>query len=172
MYRFASDGSVRVDSNALGFRLPTEAEWEVAAQYDTRNGKVLGIFPWGSGDVPRTGSGNFSGRESSHGMHPFLPNHSDNHVNLAPVGSYKPNENGFHDLAGNASEWVHDFYESRTSGLNRRLKDPLGPESGIDRMVKGANFRTHNVDQIYTNTRRIVGSRDETVGFRVARWIW
>lgn len=172
VYEFLSDGTVKIDSAALGYRLPTEAEWEAASQYNTAKENVIGVFPWGDGDAPSSGSGNFSGRESRQDLHPFLENHLDNHVGLAPVGSYRRNPNGFFDLAGNVSEWVQDYYESAASGYNERLVDPLGPASGMDRMVKGANFRSHDLSEVQINSRRIVGFKDETVGFRVARWLW
>lgn len=172
VYVFLSDGTVQIDTNALGYRLPTEAEWEAASQYSTESGGVIGVYPWGTGEEPSSGSGNFSGRESRHDMHPFLESHLDNHVGLAPVGSYRRNQNGFHDLAGNVSEWVQDYYESTASGYNESLVDPLGPVSGMDRMVKGGNFRSHDISEMQVNARRIVGYKDETVGFRVARWLW
>ncbi len=172
VYVFSSDGSVKINPEALGYRLPTEAEWEAASQFNTAKGNVIGLFPWGNGKTPSSGSGNFSGRESRQDLHPFLEKHLDNHVGLAPVGSYRRNPNGFFDLAGNVSEWVQDYYESAASGYNERLVDPMGPDSGMDRMVKGANFRSHDMSEMQINARRIVGFKDETVGFRVARWLW
>lgn len=172
VYVFESNSGVTINSAALGFRLPTEAEWEAAAQFDLYRKTVIGAYPWGSADAPRTGSGNYSGRESRPEMYPFLDVHLDNHVEVAPVGSYRQNANGFHDLGGNVAEWVQDRYESKLQGLNQKLKDPLGPQSGLDRMVKGADFRTHEVKEMYINSRKVVGLKDETVGFRVAKWLW
>lgn len=172
VYVFHRNGEIATNPRALGFRLPTEAEWEAAAQVDISRNAVIGIYPWGNATTPKTGTGNYSGRESRQEMHPFLNDHLDNHSGVAPVGSYRQNANGFHDLGGNVAEWVQDFYESKTYGLNQQLRDPLGPHSGLDRMVKGANFRTHDLKEMYVNARSVVGLKDETVGFRVAKWLW
>lgn len=172
VYVFHGNGEISTNIHALGFRLPTEAEWEAATQIDVGRNVVIGIYPWGNGTTPRTGSGNYSGRESRQDLHSFLTDHLDNHSGVAPVGSYRQNVNGFHDLGGNVAEWVQDFYESKSYGLNQELRDPLGPQSGLDRLVKGASFRTHDLKEMYVNARRVVGLKDETVGFRVAKWIW
>lgn len=172
VYAFNSNGTITTNASALGFRLPTEAEWEAAAQYDVSRSELIGKFPWGDASEPGTGAGNFSGRESQHDLHPFLNTHVDNHSGIAPVGAYRQNANGFHDLGGNVAEWIQDFYVSKSQGMNQELKDPLGPQAGLDRIVKGAHFRTHDVKEMYINARRVVGSKDETVGFRVAKWIW
>ncbi|MCY3885128.1 MAG: SUMF1/EgtB/PvdO family nonheme iron enzyme [Gammaproteobacteria bacterium] len=172
VYVFRTNGEIATNPRALGFRLPTEAEWEAATQLDIGRNAVIGVYPWGNASIPKTGTGNYSGRESRQDMHPFLNDHLDNHSGVAPVGSYRQNANGFHDLGGNVAEWVHDFYESKSHGWNRKLRDPLGPQSGLDRIVKGANFRTHDLKEMYVNARKVVGLKDETVGFRVAKWIW
>ena len=57
-----------------------------------------------------------------------------------PVGSFSPNRYGLYDMAGNALEWVMDWY-GRTYYQNPEFVNPGGPESGQDRVLlaqKGA----------------------------------
>ena len=157
---------------SLAYRLPTEAEWEAVAAHDFSSGRQLGPFLWGdSQNVPR-GSGNFAGREVAGDQLPFLSSYVDNHSGLAPVGSYSRNANGIHDLAGNISEWVHDHYAGQSFGLNTNLVDPLGPEKGLDHIVKGASFRTSRLEEMYTHLRKVKTNASPEVGFRVAKWIY
>ena len=103
----------------IGFRLPTEAEWEFAAYAPTANEDGLSIegkvYPW-SGYHPRDLSkenigrlqANFvRGRGDMMGMSGAL---NDNYVITGPVDAFLPNEFGLYNMAGNVNEWVLDVY--------------------------------------------------------------
>lgn len=116
------DGLADVAKGA-GYRLPTEAEWEIAA----RAGRG---YPEISGDGCEASSvaaegwycGN-SGKE------------------LQPVGQLAPNPWGFHDMAGNAREWVSDWYGPYPGrALYKPLLNPRGPGRGIYKVLKGGAF--------------------------------
>ena len=171
VYAVGSGGSVSVNLGSTGYRLPTEAEWELIAYYHFAEEKAIGPFVWGDGTKPPSRVGNLAGFETRSALRGYIEDYGDRHKDLAPVGSYRRNFNGIHDLAGNASEWVHDYFGSEYEGWNKPLTNPMGPGQGIDRIVKGANYQTIKLSETAINFRRSVGYKDETVGFRIARWV-
>ncbi|MCY3541395.1 MAG: SUMF1/EgtB/PvdO family nonheme iron enzyme [Gammaproteobacteria bacterium] len=170
-YAIGSGASVNVDLGSNGYRLPTEAEWELITYYHFAEEKVVGPFTWGEGTKPPSQVGNLAGFETRSALRSYIEDYGDSHRELAPVGSYRRNFNGIHDLVGNAAEWVFDYFGSTYEGWDKPLIDPMGPSRGIDRIVKGANFQTTKLHEAAINFRRTVGFKDEAVGFRIARWV-
>lgn len=165
----------KLHPESLGFRLPTEAEWQAAARYDFASRRMYArVHPWGASPAIPRAFANVAGRELRAGSSTpgaFLAGHVDNHPDLAPVGSYPANVNGLHDLWGNASEWVNDYYSAGPYQPERPL-NPLGPHSGTDHVVRGANYASSDRAALSAGYRTFAANKDPTVGFRVARWIY
>ncbi len=170
VYAFDQQGQLAsVNQEALGYRLPTEFEWQTGVSYDVARGRVVAPFPWGKGARPPRAYGNFAGQEAAASIGTRIVEHLDRHASVAPVGAHAPNFNGLYDLAGNLSEWVHDYYGPLPK--EAVLTDYLGAENGVDHVIKGGNFKTGRVEALRAAARGFQVAGSETTGFRTARWI-
>ena len=150
----------------IGYRLPTEAEWEYAARY-TAPGKVR-RFAWGDQLPIAPQAGNLAGTETLGQLESQLSDYHDDYPVVAPIGKFQPSPLGLHDMSGNVSEWVNDFYLSFVDPAP--VTDPLGPEQAAVHVVRGANWKTGNVGELRFAWRDTAPEPSQTLGFRVARY--
>jgi len=137
------------------FRLPTEAEWELACRAGTTT-------PFSTGNTLTSDQANIDGRYSYDGGPPGRFRGSP-----APVGSYPPNRWGFCDMHGNLWEWCEDWYGPYPTEPER---DPRGPVSGTRRVIRGGSwyFDANSARSALRYTHR---PQDDgfSLGFRLVR---
>jgi formylglycine-generating enzyme required for sulfatase activity len=156
-------------NKANGYRLVTEAEWEWLARKANRSKQT--VFPWGDKTVVPPMAGNIAD-ETAKGLARFyVPNYTDGHAEVAPVGSFKAEKSGLFDLTGNVSEWVHNYYSLMPPEPGKIEIDPLGPNYGEGHVIKGSNWRSGTRTELRAAYRDGLFQGRDDVGFRIARYL-
>jgi len=195
-----STGRIPLESGVVlpNYRLPTEAEWEYAAQAmigtqltDDENQANKRIYPWDGHQVRNPYGKNMGqflanfkrGRGDYAGIAGSL---NDGAMITEYIYNYPPNDYGLYNMAGNVNEWVQDLYRPssfqdmedlnpfRRDGFQDEATgyDKAGFQSLIDdkvRVYKGGSWK----DVAYwlsPGTRRFMAqdSATATIGFRCA----
>lgn len=164
------DGEVTgFNPDATGYRLPSEAEWEWAARSDGEGG--IQRFSWGEQWPPPEGAGNFADESTSGFLGQYLRGYDDGVAITSNVGEFPASEQGLYDMAGNVSEWVHDYYTA-VSGLGTSTRvDPLGQQSGSYHTIKGSSWMHGSMTEIRLSYRDFGEEPRNDLGFRVARYL-
>ncbi len=130
----------------VGKRLPTEAEWEIAA----RGVDEQMFYPTGD-DIEKSQANFFSSDTTA-------------------VCSYSPNRIGLYDMAGNVYEWCYDWYGYNYYEISvQEPEDPSGPLQGVYRVLRGGCWKSLKEDLHCTRRHRNnPGTVNGTYGFRCA----
>lgn len=130
----------------VGKRLPTEAEWEVAAV----GGLDEAIYPTGN-NIERSQANFFSSDTTT-------------------VMSYPANGYGLYDIAGNVYEWCQDWYGYHYYDDSvQEPNNPQGPPQGVYRVLRGGCWKSLKEDLRCSHRHRNnPGTVNGTYGFRCA----
>jgi formylglycine-generating enzyme required for sulfatase activity len=157
----------------IGYRLPTEAEWEFACRAGCQD-------PWFFGSDP-----------SLLGHYAWYEGHPEGGRGASAVGLLKPNMFGLFDATGNVWEWVTDdgklrelrervLGETAERGVDKDRVEPLldeeyirSPDEGPEERVRrGGSFAASHIENRAANRApRAPSDFNRINGFRVARTI-
>ncbi len=166
-YELRNSNYVPVVPMNNGYRLPTEAEWAYAARY--ADGPTPTRFPWGNTMPPTGVDANYADVSAANMVPYHLERYNDSYRGPSPVGTFKPNAFGIFDLAGNVSEWIHDYYSIALEP--NLLTDPAGPKDGQYHVVRGSNYTHGRFSELRWTYRDYGFEAKPEIGFRVARYL-
>jgi hypothetical protein len=133
---------------ALGYRLPTEIEWQYAA-----------------GNM-----GARSGSEYSGGPFPdlFVWSMENSGGRTMPVGTKAPNELGIYDMSGNVFEWCHDWYSEK--GAIELKMNPAAGDRALYRALRGGSwYLKSEFSVISRRDYEYPDTKNFNIGFRICR---
>jgi formylglycine-generating enzyme len=137
----------------MGYRLPTEAEWEYACRAGT-------TAPFATGENLTTDDANYDGKYPYHNF-----KQGESRQKTLPVGSLKVNAWGLYDMHGNVWEWCNDYMAKYTADPQT---DPKGPTTGYLHVGRGGSWK--NVAQRCRSAYRYgrpATHKSDALGFRL-----
>lgn len=146
------------DFGSTGYRLPTDAEWELAAAWTDRREYAFG---------PDTG--NYRPMNT-------LLNADGFEDELSPVGWFSPqgdSHDGLCDMSGNVYEWTWDWMEFYHQGwVDSTIVNPTGPVQGMNKIVRGGSaYGCFHAGRTGDKARVDIIRMTADIGFRTIRMV-
>ena len=167
-YQIRNGKVLGINPQAIGYRLPTEAEWAWVARTAPKGDEPF-KFPWAGKYPPRGRSGNYADQSAGGFLRNVIPDYTDGFPVTAPVGSFMASLRGIYDMGGNVSEWINDYYVAAPA-QGTVEQDPLGPREGETHVVRGSNWGHAAETDLRLAYRDFGKDGRDDIGFRIARY--
>jgi len=144
--------AVQIVEGSMGYRLPTEAQWEYAAKGAKSTGPYF----------------IYSGSNYADDVAWYWENSGGQ---TREVGKKAPNELGIYDMSGNVWEWCWNWWEEYTSSAKTDPMGPLDASSWSFRVLRGGGWGYSVEDARSAIRGGWYGPNDRyfSIGFRVLR---
>ena len=121
------------------YRLPTEAEWEYACRAGTTSPY---FFPGDPRKFEKSGLRAKLSKNDTTVINTYVIYRANSSAKTQLPDQVKPNPFGLKNMSGNVAEFCSDWYQpdAFSQNSNEIIKDPKGPESGTEHVIRGGSF--------------------------------